>query len=106
MRDPKHVESAYWNKIRKAYGVHKKFVLDTIKSQGGKCAICGNPFPEFRRPDVDHCHATGRFRGVLCGRCNMAIGLFDEDPERLARAIEYLIRPLPEVPKKSLRRRS
>jgi hypothetical protein len=39
---------------------------------------------------VDHNHKTGRVRGLLCKRCNVAIGMLDDNPKLLARALEYL----------------
>lgn len=59
-------------------------------SQGNACAICATAFPERPEPHIDHDHATGVVRGLLCGPCNQAIGLLREDPELLARAAEYL----------------
>lgn len=43
-----------------------------LEAQGGVCAICGNP-PAKRRLSVDHDHATGKVRGLLCFRCNRAL---------------------------------
>lgn len=59
--------------------------------QQGKCAICGGD-PKFpnRRLCVDHDHATGHFRGLLCGHCNTAIGLMKDSPEIMRKAIAYL----------------
>jgi hypothetical protein len=41
---------------------------------------------------VDHDHTTGRIRGLLCTRCNAAIGLFEENPRLLRQAVGYLQR--------------
>jgi hypothetical protein len=53
--------------------------------QGGECAICG-------LVGVDHDHATGAVRGILCFRCNAAIGQLDDEPDRARGLAEYLAR--------------
>ena len=57
-----------------------------IEAQGGVCAICRDAPPEH----IDHDHDSGAIRGVLCGPCNMGLGLFKDDPTRLGAAIAYL----------------
>jgi len=62
------------------------------RAQHGNCWIC-NTHKEIYDADrlaIDHCHSTSKFRGLLCGSCNSAIGLFGESEERMNRAIEYL----------------
>jgi hypothetical protein len=61
-----------------------------VEAQGGVCAICGRPEPEGRKLHVDHNHRTGARRGLLCGPCNRALGMFEDDPERLLAAAAYL----------------
>lgn len=60
--------------------------------QEGKCRICGVWAERYAkgRHSVDHCHRTGAFRALLCGRCNAAIGLFAENEETMQNAIKYL----------------
>lgn len=61
------------------------------QSQNGVCAICRNPPSNKRkRLDVDHCHDTGKIRGLLCSRCNTAIGLMRDSVATLVRAVNYL----------------
>lgn len=70
---------------------------DTMReSQDGKCACCATP--TFRRTEgpkgqvdqVDHCHATGCIRGLLCSNCNTALGLLKEDATRINALMAYL----------------
>jgi hypothetical protein len=55
-----------------------------------RCQICDQPQDERGRLHVDHCHATGKFRGFLCSNCNCAIGLLKDDIGTLNKAIAYL----------------
>jgi hypothetical protein len=62
-----------------------------LSQQGGSCAICGRKQSEFKsRFAVDHNHATVKVRGLLCSDCNIAIGLLQDNPLILTKAIEYL----------------
>jgi len=63
-----------------------------LESQNGGCAICGysdRSVPKYF-PIVDHCHITGKVRGLLCANCNHALGKFKDNPATLRRAAEYL----------------
>lgn len=60
-----------------------------LSRQGGGCAIC-HAVPEGRQHHIDHDHESGMIRGLLCGPCNMALGLFKDDVGRLEAAIHYL----------------
>jgi hypothetical protein len=63
-------------------------------AQGSRCAICAtSAAAEAGVLHVDHNHATGQVRGLLCGRCNRGIGQLRDSPELLRRAAEYLERP-------------
>lgn len=77
------------------YGLTSQRYQELLAEQGGVCALCG----EARRGwtlgadlHIDHCHATGRVRGLLCGECNTALGRFGDDPAQLRRAAAYLER--------------
>ncbi len=61
------------------------------EEQGYSCAICGETERNLNRGlFVDHCHKTGKIRGLLCIKCNMAMGLMSDDIDVLASAISYL----------------
>ncbi len=72
--------------LKRSYGMTEAQRDEMIAAQGGLCLIC------LKAPavHVDHCHATGKVRGVLCFNCNLAIGKLGEDPDTLRRAISYL----------------
>ena len=81
-----------WRKRNPGYGLTAGDVIAMLAAQDGGCAICGHK-PDStsdRRLAIDHDHETGRVRGLLCYRCNTAIGLLGDDPERLRRAADYL----------------
>jgi hypothetical protein len=75
---------------RRTYGLTADEVDDMLAAQGGVCAICKERPEVEARMHVDHEHCTGTIRGVLCSRCNHAIGLLREDPVLFARAADYL----------------
>lgn len=63
-----------------------------LKDQGEVCLICGrSPSEATRRFAVDHCHKTGKIRGILCSDCNIGLGHFHDDPKVLEAAKAYLI---------------
>lgn len=73
-----------------SHGLTKDEVAEWFTEQGKKCAICHRTNPGKAQWHGDHDHKTGRFRGVLCGPCNMALGLFKDDIVRIIRAAGYL----------------
>ena len=75
--------------LEKRYGVTRE-QYDELVASG--CAICGTRKPGKKGFHVDHCHSGGQVRGVLCHGCNVGLGMFQDNPERLLRAAEYLTR--------------
>ena len=84
------LDEGYFRKIKRYYGVTKTQYLDMLQEQGGVCAICKNADKYVERLAVDHNHVTGQVRGLLCRRCNQALGALEDDVELLASAIDYL----------------
>jgi Recombination endonuclease VII len=74
--------------LERKYGLTLEAFDEMLASQGRGCAICGNP----KADNVDHDHATGRVRGILCFNCNVAIGHVAEDSERARAVADYLER--------------
>lgn len=72
------------------YGITLEEFQLLLNSQRGLCAICGEPEAGKYRLSVDHCHETGRIRGLLCRKCNVAIGMLKESVTVLEAAIRYL----------------
>lgn len=87
-------KDCYTNKsFIRMYGITKQQYDELYKNQNGLCAIC-NQVPSGKgshaRLHVDHNHKTNEVRGLLCGKCNWAIGYFNDNPELLEKAIKYL----------------
>lgn len=76
-------------KLARRYGLTEKGYATLREKQDGACAICRRACP-LGRLSVDHDHATGSVRGLLCRRCNAGLGNFDDSPEQLTRALAYL----------------
>lgn len=79
-------------RVRK-YGIDRAEFDRLMAAQGGSCALCGEGqrgFTSGKMLHFDHCHITGKFRGLLCATCNTALGRFGDDPDRLRRAAAYL----------------
>src|SRR5216684_1746352 len=72
------------------YGLTAQDLERMLIEQDGACAICTQT--PARRLCIDHCHATQRVRGLLCDNCNIALGLLDDDPDRLRAALAYVLR--------------
>jgi hypothetical protein len=77
--------------LMRKYGLTLEQYDAMLKGQGGGCFICGRAPREDISLHVDHDHATGRIRGILCFCCNNALADFKEDPKLLAKAVSYLM---------------
>lgn len=74
-------------KLKKRYGMTQAEFDKRLQQQGGGCKTCGRVSEKFV---VDHCHESGKVRGILCGACNLALGMVRDDPNTLRRMIGYL----------------
>ena len=63
---------------------------ELLAAQGHSCAICGGVDEDGRNLSVDHDHKTGYVRGLLCSQCNLGLGCFKDEHDRLKGAIDYL----------------
>jgi len=74
------------------YGITLEQFNDMLEKQNGKCAVCGYSDTSDTNffPVVDHCHDTGKVRGILCMNCNMGIGKFKDNEIYLYNALVYL----------------
>lgn len=81
--------------LKKSYGITLEEYQSMHEKQEGLCAICQTEGFKLRPEHslllvVDHCHTTGKVRGMLCHNCNRALGLLQDNLENLQRAIAYL----------------
>lgn len=74
--------------MRRRYGIDLPEYEALLAAQGGVCAICGAESPNH----IDHDHATGKVRGILCFNCNGGLGQFHDDKSLLLSAVLYLDR--------------
>jgi len=74
------------NKVR-PYGITVFEYLFMRENQQSACLICGIHDTNLV---IDHCHSTGKVRGLLCGRCNKGLGWMNDDVRILSAAIDYL----------------
>jgi hypothetical protein len=90
-RDRMNPSSVRRRNLKYVYGLDRLKYEEMLAKQKGLCAICVG-LPGVRALGVDHDHATGLIRGLLCSNCNRGIGHFKDKPELLREAAEYLER--------------
>lgn len=95
--DPEKYRAYFRNhRIKKQYDLTEAQYAALVVAQAGKCGICGKePSGEWhgdRMLNVDHDHETGAVRGLLCNRCNRALGLIGDTVESAQQVVEYLRR--------------
>ena len=95
--NPKKYQKAYLKaNLRNGYGLTINDLQKMIDSQNGLCLGCGKPAENTNRNNkrlhIDHDHKTGKIRGLLCIKCNRALGLVNENVDILLNLIKYLRR--------------
>ena len=86
------------NESLRKLGLKNEDFIKLNEEHNGLCSICNNPETSksrnggVRRLAIDHCHTTGKIRGLLCHDCNTGLGKFKDDINLLQKAIEYLKR--------------
>lgn len=79
------------HQLHTLYNITLQIYNEMLEGQGGVCAIClGPPNRNKKIFDVDHCHKTGKIRGLLCNRCNSSMGFLKDDPILVERMLNYL----------------
>lgn len=81
--------------IKRKYGLSWEEYILLYEKCNGLCEICEKPLSllldeEKQTAFVDHCHTTGKVRGLLCLKCNMGLGAFNDSRLHLGKALDYL----------------
>lgn len=84
-------------KLKQAYGISFEEYQTMVQKQNGVCVVCERPEKvrwkgRLTKLAVDHDHKTGKVRGLLCQRCNRALGLLDEDRHSVKRLFAYIVK--------------
>jgi hypothetical protein len=82
----------FWNRIKLKYGLTQQQYEEILERQNYSCKLCSRSFDKLPRRiiHVDHCHKTGKLRGILCMPCNVTLGVVKDDPKALRKMIKYL----------------
>jgi len=76
--------------LRTRYGITLEEYERLVEAQSGACAICSAKHSKERPLNVDHCHSTGKIRGLLCASCNPGLANFRDNPKALEKAADYI----------------
>lgn len=97
-KDPKNKPGIRSSFMKCMYGITEDDFQRMFAEQGHKCACCGTRTIAGKRGwMVDHCHATGLLRGIICYRCNSGLGILGDSVDRLLMAVAYLQKERPAI---------
>lgn len=87
-----HRKAAWKHQIKKNYSMSPEDYYELLENQEGKCKICRIHIDDIEKHVlyIDHCHTTGKVRGLLCQQCNSGLGMFKDRIDLLVKAIRYL----------------
>lgn len=97
---PGHKELRRAQHLLRRYKITDEQYQELFAQQDGKCACCGRTetnkhYGKAYPLSVDHCHQTGKVRGLLCVECNSALGSLHDSPERVLALLAYLKKHIP-----------
>ena len=92
-KTPSSPEQMWKYRIKYKFGLTPDQYQAILESQGCGCAICGakSPGEHIDRFHIDHCHQYGNVRGLLCHKCNLALGMVGDSLQSIGRYVEYLL---------------
>jgi hypothetical protein len=79
----KHIDKRRDYDLRSKFGIGLVEKARMVVEQEGRCLICGKEFLDSRRTHIDHCHKTGKVRGILCNTCNTKLGWLETYPDQI-----------------------
>ncbi|ONK09556.1 endonuclease domain-containing protein [Streptomyces sp. MP131-18] len=91
-RDTNGKDAVFDKSLRRLYGITLEQYQSMVEEQGQRCGLCGEQPDTAKRMHVDHDHATGQIRALLCHHCNLLLGNAKDSIVRLRQAIAYLER--------------
>lgn len=82
----------FWRFVKNKYGLTQDGFMEILEDQKYSCALCEKPFKEISKTQmhIDHCHETGKIRGLLCMKCNVGLGMLGDNEEGLLKALSYV----------------
>lgn len=91
-RNPVKARANFIAGVARKSGVSPEALNHFVSGHSGCCDICGEACSTGKSLAIDHDHQQGHVRGMLCQKCNIGLGQFDDDPMKIKKAVEYLSR--------------